>query len=132
MDAEQSFTAHCVTYRRNEAAATTASCSSARVAKYPDDGGLQGRTPPLSSPSSTDFVSIFLYLHFYLMFFLSITIILFFARMLNAEKLSCYGDGEGRLCLCWVKTVAGEWRVVTTHQHRSPPPALSSHIPRPS
>ena len=55
--------------------------------------------------------------------FLSITIILFFARMLNAEKLSCYGDGEGRLCLCWVKTVAGEWRVVTStghHQQHSP------------
>ena len=45
MDAEQSFTAHCVTYRRNEAAATTASCGTARVAKYPDDGGLQGRPP---------------------------------------------------------------------------------------
>ena len=47
MDAEQSFTAHCVTSRRNEAAATTASCGTARVAKYPDDGGLQGRPPPL-------------------------------------------------------------------------------------
>ena len=42
-----------------------------------------------------------------------------FAMILGAEKLS-YGDGESRLCLCWVKTVAG---VESGHQHQpwSPP-----------
>ena len=37
-----------------------------------------------------------------------------FAMILGAEKLS-YGDGESRLCLCWVKTVAG---VESGHQHQ--------------
>ena len=114
MDAEQSFTAHCVTYRRNEAAATTASCGSARVAKYPDDGGLQGRPPPLLSVR----FCVFLFVSFiYVYCSLIITIILFFARILSAEKFPSSGDGEGRLCLCWVKTVAGEWRVVTSTGH---------------